>query len=190
MEKGFNIYNKIVFALTMISIVIVGFLIKNSNDIYVWYKFLNVEAILISIWIISTLEIMSQIYFKVNLRTYINFIVILASVFLLYSNKELLLNQPNNINLRYIGIKFGIIGAVFYILPFLLYGYDKSINSIIKILTLFFSMYIISHIFTDRYKISTIGFVITAIFLIIMFLISTKEKAAIPEPTNEIKEKK
>jgi len=175
MEKGFNVYNKLVFIITMISIMVIGLMIKNSEDIYTWYRLLNLEAILISIWVISTLEIVSQVYFKVNLRDYINFIVIVSSVVLIYTNKDLLLNQPNNINIRYIGIKFGVIGAVFYIFPFLLYGYNKSIKSIIKVLTLFFSLYIISHIFTDRYKISTIGFLITAIFLIAMFILSSKE---------------
>jgi len=190
MEKGFNIYNKLIFTLTMISIIIVGFFIKNSDNLYLWYKLLNVEAVLLSIWLISTLEIISQIYFKVNLRNYINLIVMTVSVLLIYFNKDLLLNQPNNIDVTYIAIKFGVIGALFYILPFLLYGYDKSINSIVKALTLLLSIYVISHIFTDRYKISTAGFIITAVFLIIMFLISIKEKNLKPNPTNKIKEKK
>jgi len=190
MEKGFNIYNKLIFTLTMISIIIVGFFIKNSDNLYLWYKLLNVEAMLLSIWLISTLEIISQIYFKVNLRNYINLIVMTVSVLLIYFNKDLLLNQPNNIDVTYIAIKFGVIGALFYILPFLLYGYDKSINSIVKALTLLLSIYVISHIFTDRYKISTAGFIITAVFLIIMFLISIKEKNLKPNPTNKIKEKK
>ncbi len=175
MEKGFDIYNKLAFTFTMISIIVVGLIIKNSTDIYNWYRLLNVEAILITIWGISTLEIISKIYFKTNLRDYINFIVMIVAIILLYTNKELLANQPNIINLKYIAIKFGVIGSTFYILPFLLYGYNKNIKSIIKILTLFSTIFVYSHIFTDRYKISTAGFIITAIFLVIMFIFSIKE---------------
>lgn len=175
MEKGFDIYNKLVFILTMIGIIVIGVIIKNSTDIHNWYRLLNVEAIMIAIWSISTLEIMSKIYFKVNLRDYINFIIMIIAIILLYTNKELLANQPNIIDLKYIAIKFGVIGSTFYIFPFLLYGYNKNIKSIIKILTLFSTIFVYSHIFTYRYKISTAGFVITAIFLVIMFILSTKE---------------
>ncbi len=175
MERGFEIYNKIVFTVTMTAILIIGFIIKNSTDIYTWYRLLNVEAVLIAIWGISTLEIISKVYFKTNLRDYINFIVMIISVILLYTNRELLTHQPNIIDLKYIGIKFGVIGATFYIFPFLLYGYNKNIKSIIKILTLFSTIFVYSHIFTDRYKISTAGFIITAVFLVVMFIISIKE---------------
>jgi len=190
MEKGFDIYNKIVFILTMILILIIGFIIKNSEDIYTWYRLLNVEAVLISIWFISTLEIISKIYFKVNFRDYINFIVMIISIILIYFNKDLLLNQPNTIDLKYIGIKFGVIGAVFYIFPFLLYGYNKNIKSIIKILTLFSSIFIYSHIFTDRYKISTAGFIITAVFLVVMFILTMRDNKSKEESNTDISKDK
>jgi hypothetical protein len=188
MEKGFEIYNKIVFTITMITILILGFVIKNSNDIYFWYRLLNVEAVLISIWTISTLEIITNIYFKINLRDYINFIIMITSVILVYLNRDYILHQPNTIDLKYISIKFGAIGATFYILPFLLYGYNKNIKSILKVLSLFSAIYIYSQIFTDRYKISTVGFIITAIFLVIMYILSMKENSKIKKNNNIKKE--
>ena len=176
MKKAFELYNKTAFIVTMLSILIIGFIIKNSEDINIWYRLLNLEAVLLSIWVLSALEIISKIYFKKNLRDYINFIALLISIFLIFYFKDYLSQQPKLIELKYIGIKFGILGAVFYILPFLSYGYNKNINSIIKIITLFSALVILSNFLTDRYKISTAGFIITALFLISLFVITNKEK--------------
>ena len=152
-------------------------LIKVVTEPYDWYRLLNMEGVIAGALFLNIIQLFFMIYLpKKELFDIINFITLLSIAILFIIQRDFILSTPTIIDLKYIIMKFGIIGVSFYSIPFLISNYSKNYKSLLKILTIFSIIYIFTNLFTHKFKISFVGFIITAIFLSILYYVSGKEK--------------
>ncbi|MBN2695636.1 hypothetical protein JXR93_13325 [bacterium] len=175
MEKGLNLYIKISTILLFIASMVVLYAVKVIEDLHIWYRLLNVEGIIIGAFVVSLIQLISLIK-KKKLYSETLLILGIALLTLFLINKNLILSEPTKVDIKYIFLKFSILGAIFYSLPLYLNN-NKKLDILYKLLGGFSKIFILSYIFTTKFKISIFGFIITFIFLLFMFfLVFGKDK--------------
>jgi hypothetical protein len=171
MEKGLSLYVKISTILLFIASMGILYSIKIIDELHIWYRLLNVEGVIVGAFAISLIQLISLIK---KGKLYNELILILGfTVFTLFLlNKNLILSEPTNVDLNYIFLKFSIIGVILYSFPFYLSCNQKKLDILFKIVAGFSKLFVLSYIFTTKFKISIFGFVVTFIFLLFMFFLT------------------
>jgi len=178
MEKTILSYIKVTTPLLMLTAIVNLYLIKINDNFSIWYRLLNMEGVIVGALLVGFTHFLGLFSFykeKFHFER-VTFIISAFLITLFIVKRDIIMLNPGKVMIDYIAFKFGIMGAVIFSIPFLMLKPKGKIDILFKILNIFFYIYIFSNIFTSNFKISTVAFVITAVFLSLLFLITFKEK--------------
>lgn len=178
MKKGYDYYLKITLLLLLPGILITLFIFTKIDDRETAHRMLHMGTGLGGAFIIGLIHLFTRLNFNKEGRwnDLINLILTLALVTLFIWKRTLILSTPMLIHSEYLIFKYGLAGGYLWLFPLMMLHFTKNkINLLLKGITLLGGGYIFSNLLLHSFKISAVGFLITAVFMAIFYTFSLKE---------------